>query len=136
MTDKSIAPSESESHRDTRPGRCVLIVDDVADCATSLAILLRFQGHEVHVAHSAREALDIAERLRPTAIFMDIGMPHMDGFEAIELIRAQPWGRDILICALTAFDGPEHFNRSRELGVDHHLLKPPELDRIIALLAE
>jgi CheY-like chemotaxis protein len=116
-------------------GRRILVVDDTHDCAQSLAILLEISGHEVRVAHGALEAIEIAERFRPAIIFMDIGLPVVDGFEAIRRIRAQAWGRDIAICTLTGFDGSDYIRRSRELGVKHHLVKPTDFQTLTQVLA-
>jgi len=107
-------------------GRRILVADDTRDCALSLALLLEFEGHEVRVAYNALEAVTLAERFRPAIIVMDIGLPAVDGFEAIRQIRAERRGRDIVICALTGYDGLEHLRRSKELGVNHHLAKPPD----------
>lgn len=113
----------------------MLVVDDTDDCALSLALMLEFDGHQVQVARSALQAVEIASAFRPAVIFMDIGLPVIDGFEAIRRIRAQRWGHDIVICALTGFDGPEHLKRSEELGVNYHLVKPPDLQAIALILA-
>src|SRR5689334_11194642 len=93
------ADTDMESHPLHR--RRILVVDDYIDSAISLAQLLALQGHEVQVAHSAAEAIKLAEAFRPTVILTDICMPEMDGYEAARHIRSQPWGQHILICAVT-----------------------------------
>ena len=132
MPSASTVPSDSES---LVASLRILVVDDTQDCAQSLAMLLEISGHEVRVAHGALEAIEIAAAFRPAVIFMDIGLPVVDGFEAIRRIRAQAWGRDIVICTLTGFDGSDYTRRSRELGVKHHLVKPTDFQTVTRVLA-
>src|SRR5712675_1748845 len=94
-----------------RPNR-LLIVDDSDDATWALASLLQSCGHEVHVAHTGPRAIDLAERVRPAVIFLDLAMPEMDGFEMALRIRRRRWGRNIVLCALTGFDTPEFRERS------------------------
>jgi DNA-binding response OmpR family regulator len=111
----------------------VLIVDDSDDAAWALAVLLQTCGHDVHVAHSGGRALDMAERLRPAVIFLDLAMPGMDGFEMAMRIRRRRWGGGIVLCALTAFDTPEYRERSDEVGIDRYLPKPAEWADLVAV---
>jgi CheY-like chemotaxis protein len=99
----------------SRPNR-VLVVDDSDDAAWALASLLQWCGHEVHVAHTGQRAIELAERLRPAVIFLDLAMPGMDGFETAMRIRRRRWGREIVLCALSAFDTPEFRERSDEVS--------------------
>ncbi len=116
------------------PGsRRILIVDDCDDSAWALASLLQSCGHEVHVAHTGRRALEIAERLHPAVVFLDLAMPQMDGFETALRIRRRRWGQEILLCALTAFDSPEFRTRSADVGIDRYLAKPAEWDDLLAV---
>jgi CheY-like chemotaxis protein len=110
----------------------ILVVDDSDDAAWALASLLQSCGHEVHVAHTGRRAIDLAERLHPAVIFLDLAMPEMDGFETALRIRRRRWGREIVLCALTAFDTPEYRERSDEVGINQYLAKPAELDQLLA----
>jgi CheY-like chemotaxis protein len=125
-----LSPSQA-AHRPHR----VLIVDDSDDAAWALASLLQSCGHEVHVAHSGRKALDLAERLRPAVIFLDLAMPEMDGFETAMRIRRRRWGQGIVLCALTAFDTPEFRERSGEVGINRYLAKPAEWADLLAAAA-
>ncbi len=102
----------------------ILVADDNADAAQSLATLLRLQGHEVAIAHDGREALDRAAALRPEVVFMDLGMPRMDGLEAARQLRTRPATRGALIVALTGWGQPADRARSRAAGIDMHLVKP------------
>jgi PAS domain S-box-containing protein len=113
----------------------ILIVDDSPDGADSLAMLLEFGGHETHQAHDGLEAIEAAERLHPDVVLLDIGLPRMNGYEACRRIREQPWGRDLVLVALTGWGQEEDRNRSREAGFDAHLVKPVDHDVLLELLA-
>src|SRR2546423_4476450 len=113
----------------------VLIVDASDDAAWAMASLLQSCGHEVHVAHTGRRAIDLAERLHPAVIFLDLAMPEMDGFETALRIRRRRWGKEILLCALTAFDTPEFRERSDEVGINRYLAKPAEWSELLAAAA-
>ena len=117
--------------------RCsVLIADDNRDAADSMALLLQMSGYELHVCHSGREALAVAQRERPQALVLDIGMPGMSGYELAREIRQEDWGRDALLVAVTGWGQQEDRERSRAAGFDHHLTKPVDPDALQDLLAE
>src|SRR6185436_18017202 len=88
-------------------GRRVLVADDNVDAAQALAIRLRRAGSEVEIAHDGAQAVEIAERFQPTVALLDIGMPKLDGYGAARRIRAQPWGRQIVLIALTGWGQQE-----------------------------
>jgi CheY-like chemotaxis protein len=125
---------EAEQPLSPRRNR-VLIVDDSDDAAWALASLLQSCGHEVHVAHTGQRALELAERLHPAVIFLDLAMPDMDGFETAMRIRRRRWGQQIVLCALSAFDTPEFRERSDEVGINRYLAKPAEWDELLAVAA-
>jgi len=106
--------------------RRILVADDNEDSAASLAMMLSFMGNEVHAAHDGMEAVEAAAAFRPDVILLDIGMPRMNGYDACRAIREQPWGRGLLILALTGWGQDEDKRRSREAGFDDHLVKPVE----------
>jgi CheY-like chemotaxis protein/anti-sigma regulatory factor (Ser/Thr protein kinase) len=115
----------------------ILVADDNPDSATTLSLMLEVLGNEVFVAHDGVEALDLARRHRPQAILLDIGMPRMNGYDACARIRAEPWGREPLIVALTGWGQEEDKNRSKAAGFDRHLVKPVEpamLEKILEAL--
>jgi PAS domain S-box-containing protein len=114
--------------------RHVLVVDDNRDAAESLAVLLRRMGLEVQVAYSGPEALDTLAVFDPDVIFLDIGMPVMDGYELVRRIRDQVRGRDRLVIALTGWGQEEDRRKSREAGFDYHLTKPVDLAQLQSLL--
>jgi PAS domain S-box-containing protein len=115
--------------------RRILIVDDNADGAESLSMLLQFDGHETMMANDGRAALEVAERFRPDVILLDIGLPGMNGYEVCRHIRATEWGSGIAVVALTGWGQEEDRNRSREAGFDTHMVKPVDHDALTRLLA-
>ena len=114
--------------------RRVLIVDDNEDGAESLALLLELGGHETHQAHDGEQAIEAAERLRPDAVLLDIGLPGMNGYEVCRLIRQRPWGKDIFLVAVTGWGQEEDRQRSEEAGFDEHMVKPADHDLLMNLL--
>ena len=115
--------------------RRILVVDDNEDAAEWLATVLRLHGHETHVAYDGLEAVTTAERIRPDAVLLDIGLPRLDGYEACRRIRAQSWGRDLLLVALTGWGQDEDRQESRDAGFDAHLVKPVDDEVLLKLLA-
>ena len=114
---------------------CILVVDDNEDAAEWLATLLNLRGHETHVAHDGIEAIQAAERILPDVVLLDIGLPRMDGYEVCRRIREQPWGKDMVLVALTGWGQEEDRQKSREAGFDWHLIKPVDDEIIMNLLA-
>jgi CheY-like chemotaxis protein len=108
-------------------GRRILVVDDNTDAARSLATLLKLRGHEVQVAFGGREALAAARAEPPELIFLDIGMPDMDGYEVARQLRAEFDGEAMGLVALTGWGTEQDRNRSTEAGFDFHLTKPVDL---------
>jgi CheY-like chemotaxis protein len=117
-------------------GRRLLVVDDNKDAADSLAMLLRMQGHEVRVAHNGPAALELTKGYRPEIVFLDIGMPGMDGYEVARRLRRQPGLENVRLAALTGWGQEEDRRRTAEAGFDHHLVKPVESSALQALLAD
>ncbi len=115
--------------------RRLLIVDDSRDGAESLAMLLEFGGHETHMAHDGVEAIDAAERLRPDAVLLDIGLPRLNGYEVCSRIRGEPWGKDMVLVALTGWGQDEDRQRSKNAGFDAHMVKPVDYEVLLQLLA-
>ena len=110
-----------------RPTRRILVVDDNRDSADSMASLLKLLGNEVRTAHDGIEAVDAAEEFRPEVILMDVGMPRLNGYEATRRIRERPWGRSVIIIALTGWGQEVDRLQSREVGCDGHLVKPVDV---------
>lgn len=119
---------------DTAPKRRVLIVDDNRDSALSMAGLLRLRGSETTTAHDGLSAIRLAEEFRPDVILMDIGMPELNGYDATRRIREQPWGKKILIVALTGWGQDSDRADSSDAGCNGHLVKPVKLVDLEELL--
>jgi CheY-like chemotaxis protein/anti-sigma regulatory factor (Ser/Thr protein kinase) len=116
-------------------GRRILVADDNADALESLAALLTLNGHEVYRAQDGQIALQAAERYLPDVALLDIGMPHLDGYEVARRIRSNPWGQGMLLVALTGWGQEADRARSHAAGFDSHLTKPVDHDRLGQLLA-
>jgi PAS domain S-box-containing protein len=114
----------------------ILVVDDYWENAETLAELLRFDGHEVEIAKDGLQAVEIAETLRPGVVLLDIGMPKLNGYEAARKIREQPWGKNVMLIAVTGWGGENDLNQSREAGFDAHLLKPVNYSELARLISE
>jgi signal transduction histidine kinase/CheY-like chemotaxis protein len=115
--------------------RRVLVVDDNVDNAEALALYLRQRGHLVETAFDGEEACDTAERFRPDAVLLDIGLPKMSGHDVCRFIRRQPWGANIQIIAQTGWGQETDRLRSRSAGFDDHLVKPVDPGDFTARLA-
>jgi PAS domain S-box-containing protein len=109
------------------PPRRVLIVDDNADAANSLAALLSLQGHETRAVYSGQEALECIGLFRPHVAFIDIGLPKMDGYELAQRLRERSDRVPLRLVALTGYGQQEDRKRSKAAGFDDHLVKPVEL---------
>jgi PAS domain S-box-containing protein len=133
-TDSTYLPAET----DVQPAdasRRVLVVDDNRDSAESMAALLRLLGHEVQTANDGIEAINLAEQFHPDVILMDVGMPKLNGYDATQQIRKQPWGQKIVILALTGWGQDADRERSRYAQCDGHLVKPVNLSDLSKLLS-
>jgi signal transduction histidine kinase/ActR/RegA family two-component response regulator len=113
----------------------ILVADDNRDAADSLALILRGIGHEVLVAYAGNEALDSARREKPDVCILDIGMPQMNGLEVARSIRAEPWGKAVLLIALTGWGQREDKEAARSAGFDDHFTKPVDVDLLAQKLA-
>jgi len=128
------APTPAELVTPSRRLR-VLVVDDNADSADSLAMLLELMGHASTIARDGEQAVDLAASYLPDVILMDIGLPGVDGYEASRRIRAQVPHRDVLLVALTGWGQAADRERSRQAGLDQHLVKPIDPEHLESLLA-
>jgi PAS domain S-box-containing protein len=126
----SVAPKANATPVKVR----LVVVDDSADHAESLGMLLQLMGHEVFLAASGPEALAAVERFQPDAALIDIGLPGMTGYEVARRIRMRPEFRDMLLVAQTGWGQTEDRVRSKEAGFDHHLVKPVNREALEAIL--
>ena len=104
----------------------ILIADDNADLAESMAMLLRFEGHEVRIANDGPSALILAEQFAPETAVLDIGLPGLNGYELGRKLRSRRNGEELLLIAVTGYGQLEDRERSQEAGFDCHLVKPLE----------
>lgn len=104
--------------------RRVLLIDDNIDAAESLAQLLALSGHDARIAGDGARGLALADDFRPEVVFCDLGLPGMSGYEVAKALRSRPFGRDIVIAALTGYGQPGDREKTAQAGFDAHLVKP------------
>jgi CheY-like chemotaxis protein len=114
------------AHRDSR--NRVLVVDDNRDAAESLGVLLALLGIETMTAHSGPVALEALDEFQPSVILLDLGMPGMDGYEVAQRVRQHPLGRRVTLVALTGWGLQVDKQKSQDVGFDHHLVKPVDVE--------
>lgn len=114
----------------------ILVVDDNHDSALSLAMMLSIMGHETRTAHDGESALATAEAFLPDVVLLDIGLPKLNGYEVAQKIRQQPWGTSMFLIAVTGWGQEEDRQRSSEVGLNVHMVKPVEASALEKLLAE
>lgn len=138
----AVRPEDSRAadNGDARPAsavrRRILVVDDNQDCAETLGMLLKLIGNEVRLAYDGHEALSLIEEYRPDMVFLDIGMPQMNGYEVAHHIRQRLDGEGPILVALTGWGQDEDRRRAHEAGFDHHMTKPVEIESLQKLLAD
>lgn len=132
----TLTRSEVDVTHESPAQRRVLIVDDNRDSADSLAMLLEITNNKTYMAHDGVEALAAIEKHRPEVVLLDIGLPGLDGHEVCRRVREQPWGKDIVIIALTGWGQDDDRRKSQEAGFNGHLVKPVDYDKLLALLSE
>ena len=130
----SVGPTGHEAAERIPPCR-ILVVDDNKDAAISLVLLLQMAGHETSIAHDGLSAVEAAENQRPEVVFLDIGLPALNGYEVCRRIRRQPWGKGIVLIALTGRGMEQDLRDSSEAGFDGHLVKPVDYVSLMALLS-
>jgi two-component system CheB/CheR fusion protein len=129
-------PKGAEQKARAGPRLRVQVVDDVADAADVLAMVVEMGGHDVQVARSGQAAIELAAAYRPDVVLLDLGMPGMDGYEVARRLREQEGGERVTIIAVTGYGQDEDLERTRAAGFDHHLVKPIDLDAFRRLLHE
>jgi signal transduction histidine kinase len=116
--------------------RRILVADDNADAAESLVLMLGMAGHEARLAQDGHEALAIAREFQPDTMVLDIAMPGLNGHELARAIRAEAWGRTVLLIAASGWGQTVDKERSKAAGFDHHLVKPVAFDALAKLLRD
>ena len=116
----------------------ILVVDDNHDSALSLAMMLSIMGHDTRTAHDGESAVSTAETFLPDVILLDIGLPKLNGYEVAQRIRDTSWGAAMYLIAVTGWGQDEDRQRSSEVGLNLHMVKPVEpsaLEQVLASLA-
>lgn len=116
--------SKSQPPRQAEKPLRVLVVDDNVDSAESLRMVLTMSGHQVETAYCGQVALETAEKFRPHVMFLDIGLPGLNGYQVAERLRQTPSASNVVLVAMTGYGREEDRRRSREAGFDYHLVKP------------
>ncbi|MCY7319415.1 MAG: response regulator, partial [Ramlibacter sp.] len=119
----------------TDPSLRVLVVDDNIDAADTLAALLEMSGHAIRVANEGYQAIEMAQDFRPQVVFLDIGLPGMNGYEIARRLRQMPVMEGAVLVALTGWGTREDRERSSQAGFDHHLTKPADINAVESLLS-
>jgi two-component system CheB/CheR fusion protein len=117
------------------PRRRVLIVDDNVDSALSLGMLLKLQGHQIQTANDGATALRIVAQFDPQIMFLDLGMPVIDGYEIARRLRERPESKKLFLVALTGWGQDDDRRRTREAGFNAHVVKPIQSAELQSLLA-
>jgi two-component system, chemotaxis family, CheB/CheR fusion protein len=126
--------SDSQPLEPQQKRRRLMVIDDNKDAAESMSMLFELWGHDVICAYDGRAALETAAKYRPDAVFLDIGLPGMDGYEIAERLRELPESAHTVLVAITGYGQDEDRRRSREAGIDHHLVKPVSPETLHELL--
>ncbi|SFF13722.1 ATP-binding protein [Spirosoma endophyticum] len=130
-----LAPPAQQAPDSGTPRR-ILVIDDNADAAMTLGMLLKLKGYESHTRTSGRSGLEAAEALQPAVILLDIGMPDLDGFASCRLIREQSWGGAVVVIALSGYGQQEDRQQTKEAGFDGHLVKPVDVEELLNMLTD
>ena len=128
----SDVPSSTDSP--SAGGQRVMLVDDNVDAVESMEILLQAFGYEVATAVHPDLALAQLEAFAPAAAVIDIGLPGMDGYQLAAEIRRRLAGKPMRLIAFTGYGGADDVARARAAGFDAHLVKPVEIERLLAAL--
>ncbi len=128
------SPQAAGSTAEAAHPRRIVVADDNPDAAASLAEILTLLGHEVWTAGDGVEALEKVEAVGPDIVFLDLGMPRLDGIEAARRIRQTPAGHDARLIALTGWGQEADRQRTREAGFDQHVIKPIDAPQLNAIL--
>ena len=111
-----------------------LVVDDTIDAAESLSTFLDMRGHIARMAHDGQDALVLVQDFRPDIVFLDIGLPSLDGYAVAQAIRRMIGMENVLLVALTGWGADSDRAQTLNAGFDHHLVKPALTDTIEAIL--
>jgi CheY-like chemotaxis protein len=114
--------------------RRMLVIDDNLDAAIALSRFFELLGHEAHTATDVTTGVLLARRLKPEFVFIDIGLPELDGFQIAAILRSEPGTASAKIIAVTGYGRTEDRRRAEEVGIDHYLLKPVDFKFLESLV--
>jgi signal transduction histidine kinase len=114
----------------------VLVVDDNADAANTLDMLLDASGHEVVTEYNAAKAIERAQVIAPQVCLLDIGLPDMDGCELARRLRSMPGMAQAILIAVTGYGQEQDKQKTRDAGFDFHFVKPINTEKLLTLLAQ
>lgn len=137
-THDSATDGESTASDTPHPSLRVLVVDDNVDGAESLALMLKMSGYATTTAYHGAAAIAAAETFRPEVVFLDIGLPGMNGYDVARRLREHPDHQTTVLVALTGWGSEDDKKQATAAGFDHHLTKPADavlVERILAELA-
>jgi len=112
----------------------ILVVDDNADSAEAMAMVLEANGHQLHTATSGERAIEIARQVQPHLVLLDIGLPGISGYEVARVLRDSAHSRHATLVALTGYGTSYDRERAVQAGFDHHLVKPADFARLYAII--
>ena len=138
LADNTMADANMNTRAVNTPPKSfrILVVDDNHDSALSQAMMLSILGHETRTAHDGESAVETAESFLPEVVLLDIGLPKLNGYEVAQRIREKPWGASMFLIAVTGWGQEEDRQRSAEVGLNVHMVKPVEPAALEKLLAE
>lgn len=129
-----VSGPETIGGAESRASRRILVVDDNRDSAESLAMLLEITGNKTYLAHDGVEAVEAIKKHRPEVVLLDIGLPGLNGYEVCRRLREQPWGKDIVVIALTGWGQDDDRRQTAEAGFNGHMVKPVDYEKLLELL--
>jgi len=124
IPDAAVEPELCEAASSSLRARQILIIEDNRDYREGLRLLLESWGHRVQEASSGTEGLEIVNHARPEIVFIDLGLPGVDGYAVARALRGAPGGDEVLLVAITGYGRADDRRRSKDAGFDAHLTKP------------
>ena len=112
----------------------VLVVEDYEDTSLAMRLALEEEGYHIHEAANGRQAVEMAKRVRPDVILMDLQLPELDGFTATKLIRKNDELKETIIVAVTAHREPDYRARALTAGCNAYVTKPIDFDWLNSLI--
>lgn len=127
-------PRRDGTNQPSTTTRRILIADDFPESANALAKLLRADGNEVQAAQDGLEVLDTMAKFQPHVVVLDMSMPKLNGYDTARIIRQQPWGKEVILIAMTGWDRQQDLRRTKAAGFDAHMTKPVKYEALLEVL--